>query len=75
MEPRIPDGTTIILDRSAIPVSKKKIYDTGHKSNVIEATIVSSTEWGNDEYRYTIRIGEGRTIFPIERNKFELPEK
>ncbi len=75
METPVKIGTKVLVDRHALPVSKYQIYSSTHSTSMtVEAVISSSTDWEDGEYRYGIKIGDVKTVFPIRRRDFEIIE-
>lgn len=75
MEEIVPNGTKVLVDKSALPVNKHMPYNKyNNKGNTVEGFIEKSVEWSPGEWRYGIKIGINKTVFPIRRQDFLVVE-
>lgn len=75
MEEKIPNGTKVLVNKQDLPVSKHQPYNKyNNKGSTVEGTIEKSVEWNPGEWRYGIKLGTSKTVFPIRRSAFQIIE-
>lgn len=71
----IKDGVEVIVDRAAVPVRKHVVYDPDPNTTPYYGVVERSDLWDDGEYRYSVKIRGGRSIYPIRHKHLTIIQK